>query len=187
MIILRLSSIFALITILVFVPAFLYAADPTAVNYSSNPESVIREVESRGASIVVSELYDDHKAWHSVLQKIASGDASWLTVANALHPGTDAGASEMLTLAVGEALEHNPDNVFKIALKAFEVSAICRGADVDDVRYDSYELSMKAIDLRIDKVAAVKDPSLEKKCRECIHYLEESKKGISDYYGIKNK
>ncbi len=176
-----------MITILVLVPALLYAADAKIINYSSKAELVIREVESRGASMIVSELYGDHKTWHSVLQRIASGDESWLRVANALRARTDAGASEMLTLAVGEALENNPNNVFRVTLKAFEVSAICGGPDVDDARYDSYELSMKAINLRIDKVAAVKDPSLEKICRECIHYLEASKKGISDFYGMKNK
>jgi hypothetical protein len=185
MINLRLPLVLMAITILVLVPALLCAADATIINYSLKPELIIREVKSRGARIIVWELYDDPKTWHSVLQRISSGDESWLRVANVLRPGTDAGTSEMLTLAVGEALEHNPNNVFRIASKAFEVSAICGSPDVDDVRYDSYELSMKAISLRIDKVAAIKDPSLEKMCKECIHYLEASKKGISDFYGIK--
>lgn len=156
MINLRSSFISTAITILALVPPLLYATDARIINYYSKPELVIREIESRGAMVIVSELYADHKAWHSVLQKIASGDESWLRVANALRAGTDAGASEMLTLAVGEALEHNPNNVFRIASKAFRVSAICGGPDVDDVRYNSYELSMNAINLRIDKVAAVK-------------------------------
>jgi hypothetical protein len=187
MINLRLPLVLTVITILVLLPMTLYAADAKIINYSSKPELIIGEVQSRGARIIVWELYDDDKTWLSVLQKIASGDESWLRVANALRAGTDAGASEMLTLAVGEALEHNPKNVFRIASEAFGVSDICGGPDVDDVRYDSYELSMKAINLRIAKVAAVKDPSLEQISKECIHYLEASKKGISDFYGIKNK
>ncbi len=187
MINLKLSFSFTVITILALIPPLLYAADAKIINYYSKPELVTREIESRGAMAIVSELYGNDKAWHSVLQKIASGDESWLRAAIALRNGADAGASEMLALAVGEALEHNPENALKIASQAFGLKEICGGPDVDDVRYDSYDRAMKAINLRIEKVSAAKDRSLKKICKECIHYLEASKKSISDFYGIKNK
>jgi hypothetical protein len=36
---------------------------------------------------------------------------------------------------------HNPENVFKFTLDSFKIYEICSGIDVDDIRYDFYELS----------------------------------------------
>lgn len=173
--------------LVIVVSSVAFANDTKSIHYYSKPESIIHEIKSRGANAVVSELYSDLNVWHSILQKIATGNQSWLEVAVALRAGSDAGASEMLTLAVGEALQNNPKHVFTIAAKAFELRNICSGPDVDDERYNSYELSMKEIDRRIEKIKVVKDRSMEKISKECIQYLEASKKGISDFYGIKNK
>ena len=56
----------------------------------------------------------------------------------------------MLELAVGEALEHRPADVLRIALPMFGIN-VCGGPDVDDPRFDSYECSIAAIDARIGK------------------------------------
>ena len=156
-------------------------------NKTTEPKVLIQEIESKGAKSVVSELYNNTTTWSFVLRKIASGEQSWLKVAVALHAGTDAGTSEMLTLSVGEALGNNPKNVFTITAKSFELNNICAGPDVDDARYNSYKLSIKEINRRINKITVVKDRAMKKTRKECIQYLEASKKGISDFYGIKNK
>ncbi len=90
----------------------------------------------------------------------------------------------MLTLAVGEALENNPKNVIRIATKGYQLEMICIGPDVDDARYDSYDLAIKAIDKRIEKVASIKEKGIINQCNECIQSLMESKKGIASFYQV---
>jgi hypothetical protein len=89
----------------------------------------------------------------------------------------------MLALAVGEALEHNPYGVLALATQAFELSEICGGPDVDDIRYNSLEFATKAIELRTAKVASIKDSSLRTVVKRCLRYLEDSKKDVARFYG----
>jgi hypothetical protein len=181
------SLLIFFILIVDLTPNLLFGADIAPRDYYSKPETIINEIKSRGAKTVVRELTKDWNVWDSICDKIASGDQAWLKAAAALQAGTDAGASETLDLALGEALEHDPINVFKSVGKSIDLESICSGPDVDNAHYNSYELSMKAINLRINKVAAIKNPSLQKISKECIHYLEESKKGIADFYQVKEK
>jgi hypothetical protein len=176
-----------LLLTIVLVPTLVCSTDTNRISYHLKPELIVYEIESSGARAVVNELYSDWDVWDFVLKKIGSGDESWLKVAVALHPGSDAGSAEMLNLAVGEALEHNPENVFKITLNEFRLNSICSGADVDDARYNTYELSLEAINVRIQKVSSVKAPSFESTKKECIRNLEKSKDYLADFYGVKKK
>jgi hypothetical protein len=166
---------------------FLFAADISPKDFYSKPETIISEIKSRGAKEVVRELTKDWSVWDSICDKIASGNQAWLNVAAALQAGTDAGSSETLDLALGEALEYDPKNVLTLVGKTGDLESICSGPDVDNARYNSYELSMKAISLRIKKVAAVNDRSLQKMSKACLHYLEESKSGVAEFYQVKEK
>jgi hypothetical protein len=121
------------------------------------------------------------------MKKIGSGDESWLKAAVALRSGSDGAASEMLDSAVGEALEHNAENVFRITLKGFDLTHICSAPDVNEERYNSYKLSLKAIDLRIQKVRSIKVHSFDAITKECIRYLEASKESLAEYYGVRKK
>jgi hypothetical protein len=179
----KISIISATFICIILASIGLSTAD-SKLSYSENPDSLNREIKSRGASIVVQELYDYNATWQAVLSEIAKGGEAWLKIAILLHNASDAGASEMLTLAVGEALEHNPEAVLKIGVKTFGVRYICGGPDVDDPRYDSYKLAIKAINLRIDRVKAIHDPTLRNTAEKCISALQESKKGIASFYGI---
>lgn len=184
---LKRARLLILPTLLVFTSLSAHGSEATSVDSYLTPTAILQEIKLKGAREVVSDLYGHPQTWRSVLERIASGDQSWLEVAVALHPGLDAGSSEMLNLAVGAALENNPVNVFQITLKAFQLKSICSGPDVDDPKYNSYELSMKAIDLRIRQASSIKDQSLTKISKSCIQYLEESKKGIAHFYQMKSK
>ena len=147
-------------------------------------KAIQEEIKVLGPKKVCNSLYDDKTKWNSLLKYISSGDEKWLKVAVNLREGLDAGASEMLSLAVGEALEHNPENVFKFALNSFEINVICGAPDVDDQRYDSYELAIKAINKRINKVSSVKGRNLKEKCNECLRHLSEAKKHIANFFQV---
>ncbi|MBI5196645.1 MAG: hypothetical protein HZA10_10040 [Nitrospirae bacterium] len=168
--------------LLCFLTAFSSLADAQNRNYYKNPKVILDEVSKQGARTIVSELYNHPTEWNFVLQHIATGTKTWLKVAVALHPGSDAGASEMLTLSVGEALERSPSNVFKVALTEFQLEAICSGPDVDDERYNSYSLAIKAINQRQKSISAIAEPKLKIISTKCIQLLEEAKSGIAKFH-----
>ena len=165
---------------------YLLADENATITYYTDPKAIINEVSKRGASVIVFELSGNDEAWKFVLRNIAAGTESWLKAAVALHPGSDAGTAEMLNLSVGEALENAPGNVFRFTLEEFQLDSICSGVDVDDPRYDSYKLSMEAINRRQNRIAAISDSDLRDVGKRCVQILEESKAGIASYYGIKN-
>ncbi len=175
---------FLVVSLLLTLPHPVFAA---GAGYHTNPKQIINEIDKRGAKQIVFELYQDQETWYSVLRKIGTGEESWLKVATALRSGSDAGASEMLTLAVGEALEHKPAVVFKIALQAFELRDICSSPDVDDERYNSYELSIRSVNIRIDKVAAITNQGMKDISNKCIQYLEDSKEHLARFYSVTSK
>lgn len=82
-------------------------------------KSIQEDLKTKSPGKVVSSLYNDRNKWNILLRKIASGDIEWLKTAVSLREGSDAHASETLSLAVGEALEHKPENVFNYALGRF--------------------------------------------------------------------
>ncbi len=129
----------------------------------------------------------DRKRYQEGLQQllwgVARGDVEWLQIAVRLRAASDAEAIEQMELAVGEALERQPTNVLKIAVPGFDLEAVCGGPDVDDARYDSFELSMEAIDRRMAKVAEITETSLVAIRDACLKKLEDSRKGIADFYG----
>ena len=170
-------AIFIAVICLVTQPASLQAQELSV-------KSIQEDLKVKSPKKVVSSLYNDRNKWNILLRKIASGDIEWLKIADILKEGSDAGSSEMLSLAVGEALEHNPENVFKFALESFEINVICGGPDVDDQRFDSYELSIEAINKRIKKVSAVEDKNLKDECNECLRHLSELKKHVAKYYQV---
>lgn len=147
-------------------------------------KSIQEDILILGPKKVCNSLYGDEKKWISLLRNIASGDEKWLKVAVSLKEGSDAGSSEMLSLAVGEALEHNPENVFKFALDSFEINVICGDPDVDDKRYDSYKLSIEAINRRIQKVSSVNDKNLQPEYKKCLQHLSKAKNNIAKYYQV---
>ena len=93
----------------------------------------------------------------------------------------------MLSLAVGEALEHNPENVLRLTIPAFDIAVICGGPDIDGERYNSLELAIKAIENRAVKVASIKDVSLSSLRKTCLQFLEDSKKDVGRFYGSKKE
>lgn len=102
-----------------------------------------------------------------VLSGIASGTSSWLAVARDLRPVSDAGASQQLDLAVGEALEHRPGNVLRLAIPPFVLGTVCGGPDMDDARYDGARRVMRAVELRQRRLREIHDP--DRKAAGSLH------------------
>lgn len=98
---------------------------------------------------------------------------------------SDAAASEQLDLVVGEALEHRPKDVLRVAIPAFNLEAVCGGPDVDDPRYDGYDRAIRAVDLRRRRLLSVSDQDLAERRDRCNMELEKSKSAIARFYGVR--
>ena len=160
----------------------LLAASNSSRTPALTAETAARLVREKGAHAALQHLYEDERQWPNLLHGIATGRSSWLRVANQLRSASDAGATAELEFAVGEALEHQPADVLRIALPIFGMSA-CGGPDVDNSRFDSYELSIRAIQRRKRMLAQVESSSLRLARDRCIDELESSKSGIAQFYG----
>jgi len=151
---------------------------------SLTPDDVLGRIAKLGARPTLDAMYEDGGEWHQVLSGIATGERHWLKVAVELHPTSDAGPSRQLELATGEALEHHPSTVLEIAVPVIGIRSVCGGPDVDDKRYDSFELSTRAIEMRKRMLRTVSETGLLALRNRCIQQLEASKAGIAKFYGV---
>jgi hypothetical protein len=151
------------------------------------PASISDSISRIGASATLYHIYHNNREWAELLSGISSGSPSWIKIGLRLHDVSDAGTSESIILAIGEALEYKPINVLEIAIPKLGVEAICSGPDIDDSRYNSYALAIKAIEnrkRRLKKITTVRLMSLR---NQCISDLEKSKIGIARFYGVETK
>jgi hypothetical protein len=145
---------------------------------------LLGRIQKGEAKEILAQLYSDETAWYDLLEKIATADPEWLQVANGLKKAADAGASVELDAAVGEALYNAPDKVLKNSLSVFSMDAICGAPDIDDTRFDSYQLASHEIDRRKAALEQLTNPELSADIQECIQRLEESRKDVARFYGV---
>lgn len=147
------------------------------------PEDILERIAKNGPRVTAAQIYGDPMQWRAVLTGIATGSKWWLNAAVGLRSGSDAGASNQIDLAIGEALEHHPQWVLEVAVPAIGYKSICGGPDVDDARYNSFSLSMKAIEKRKSMLRAVSGVEAHS-AGECLRNLNDAVPGIEHFYGI---
>jgi len=108
-----------------------------ACSHLRRPARLQDEVKRRGAQAVVADLYVHEDRWEEFLRGVASGAPEWLELAVVRAPGTDAGATNQLGialfLALGPAPERPSTSLFpKTSSRALEgrpsISKRCAGA-----------------------------------------------------------
>jgi hypothetical protein len=151
------------------------------------PSEIIKQINKEGAYKVAKQLSADQSKWDKILRNVAGGEKAWLEVAVKLRPGTDAGASEMLNLAMGEALDNSPKLVLEIIKKGniFTATFVCSAPDVDDSRYSTYEKAIIAVNHRIAILEKIDDTNLKNIRSLCIGELKKSIPHLKKYYGRK--
>ena len=132
-------------------------SDPTA-------QDLLKRVSSEGGHKVLWDLWEHESEFRRVLSGIESGDPSWLKVAAALRPFSDAGASLSLNYAVALALPKAPDRVLALVGHGFDLEDICTSPFIEpDLGVaETYEREALAA------LASVKSPNAVK-CAERIH------------------
>lgn len=152
--------------------------------YPTSPEAISKEISKRGPKEVLSELWRDRVAWDRLRAGIATGAESWLTVALLLRPASDAGATRDLRLALGEALGSSPERVLQLSLKPHDIAAVCSGVDIDDPRFDSYELATAEVERRVQTVSTITEPQLEQAKADCLAELRASDPHLRRFYRV---
>ncbi len=168
----------------VFIIAINIIILPNVLAEELSAKAIEKDIRKLGPKKVCMSLYDDLNKWYELQSNIIAGDKEWLKLAGRLHAGAEGSAGEMLSLSVGEALEQNPENVFKYTLGNFTIPEICGGPDTEDVRYNTYELVIGAIDKRMQKVSSVKEADLQEKREECLQYLSMAKIATAEMFQI---
>lgn len=74
-----------------------------------SPDDVLRLVETQGPREAVSVIWRSPEDAQRFLAGVAAAEARWIEAAQALAPGTDAGAAEELNDAIALALLAKPD------------------------------------------------------------------------------
>lgn len=151
----RRTSVMLLALVLV-APLAAAAGGPSA-------QALLKRIASEGGHKVVWDLWDHPRQFDHVMSGIESGDPSWLKVAAALKPFSDAGASLSLTYAVAHALPKAPDKVLALTRQGFKVDDICTSPFIEPEPgvAEAYEReTLKAL-------ATVKDASLAPVAAAC--------------------
>ena len=149
------------------------------------PREISKIIQKQGPKQTIKLLYANQKTWDMVLRNIASGKQEWLNVAKLLKSGTDAGSSEMLNLAMGEALAYSPKFVLEIMKEDNFFTAVCYGPDLDDIRFSTYDKAINATNFRIAVLEKVNDSNLMDIRNKCIDNLKKSKISLQEYFNVK--
>jgi len=119
------------------------AITASASDSTTRAQSILSDINSRGAKSVVEMLWADEERWNDVMTNVGSGDVAWLGVAVALRSGTDAGASEMLDEAISIALKSAPAAVLRLLKDhKFNRSFVCSSNIVSTTHQNSLSISL---------------------------------------------
>jgi hypothetical protein len=141
------------------------------------PEAILRQIAGSGPAKVRDELYADESRWQVVVNGVATGAPAWLMVADRLKPATGAVAEE-LTRAMAQALEHAPQNVLAILDQSFDADDVCSLNTLEDSLGDDYQAALRTVERRERAVAAVSDPRLSTRRKECLDFLAELRREV---------
>ncbi|MDP9585162.1 UNVERIFIED_ORG: hypothetical protein J2791_004477 [Burkholderia contaminans] len=149
----------AILLVLALAPMMAFAAS------SSEPSATIllARIVKEGGHKVLWDLWDHEKDFDHVLSGIESGDPSWLKVATALRPFSDAGATLSLDYAVARALPKAPNRVLALVGHGFNLPDICTSPFIEPEPGVAEAYERKAL-VALSKVKA---PALAPIASEC--------------------
>lgn len=133
-------------------------------------ETLQDRIKPAGAKAVVTDLFHQKEAWRSVLDRVASGDSGWMSLAVELHRVADGGAREELNIAAAESLQYAPAAALDLLVTEFTIEMLCRN---ENSLGDTLEASFQIIKERREALIGVKVRKLEGKKQRCLVLLDE--------------
>ena len=128
------------------------------------------------------ELYNNDECYFEVLKNIATGSEKWLDVGLALYKYSDAGFSEQLNYAFGEALGSNAEGVLLRITDQEILLFVCSGPDGDDDKFDSFQNSYAELTKRVTAVQKIQNLGIEDIKNKCLETLNKSIIDLRQYY-----
>jgi hypothetical protein len=151
---------------------------PELGSFELTPENVADQIKKHGAHMVVGDLYQEHDTWNNFMQKISTGQPKWLMVAGLLQDGIDVGAAEEWNLAMGHALQYQPEKVLRIVDPKWR-QGVCWVGGYDETPSSDAETSQRAR-LTRKAVLGVQALDLKQAIRECAGSLSKSEAAAAD-------
>ena len=145
---------------------------PTLPTLSADltPSAIRALLEGKDAATVVQSL--DESSWNAFLAHVEAGDRGWIDLVPLLAPGTDAGTSESLIIALSRALKSNPAGVLSVlAADHYSPAEICGDNDIEVSAFEAVAF----IDEALVKVAAVMEPELSQARNACLYALTDAR------------
>jgi hypothetical protein len=162
-------------------PVACLASDQSMVRLAGIQELVNKE----GARAAVDKLYGRSQSWELLLKHIGSGSTEWIQLGVVLRKEADDAAGNLLAESLGEALEHAPKFLLTLASQnELDIRVFCRGPDVDDVRYSSYDTNLRGLHKRVAAVEAITTRELLPLKTLCLQSLAAEEKEIARYFEI---
>jgi len=149
----------------------LVAVTLTATAQVLTPNAISAAISAEGSTTVVRRLWADGSYEH-VLDRVASGDSAWISLAPKLAAGADAAASEGLGVALARALPRNANAVLSVLnaeRPAISPDRVCGlpfvEGSIDDI--SAYRRDATAA------VTSVNDGALRQRRAECLAALQQ--------------
>ena len=142
-----------------------------------NPNMLLKEVDRNGPESVYNDKLTGEQ-WIHFVNMVETGENGWVKLAAAIYPATDAGTSEMLTLALGTALERAPKSVLSVVKGGLNVDGICGYPDMSDNRTDEKQEVVDYLDKRIGAVKLLSGKELDAVRMQCLESLEATKREV---------
>ena len=137
------------------------------------PSQLLAKIEAVGPERAIAQWSKDG-TFDRVLEGMETGRPEWLRLGVSLHGGTDAGYSEMLTLAAGVALEREPKAALSIWGVHDGVAGMCGYPDLSDPKTNTPQKAAAYIDARVRAVAGIRSAL----AKECLSVLKRTRKEI---------
>lgn len=133
-----------------------------------NVDEVLMKLKSEQSDTFVNSVLFEGgwSVYDSLIKQIESGEPKWLEVAELLRQHTDAGASEAIATALGNAIKNNPEAVLAM-MSDFEVKWSCSVPLIEPSKQEFINF----VDLTLKSMSKVTDENLNTKKSICIEQL----------------
>jgi len=153
----------------------LTAAQAAASGAPPRPEEIAALVRDAGGATATAALEADERLWRGVLDGVASGRKPWLEVGRDLRRHSDEEGSEMLDLALAEALRPAAEAVLEIADgTVWQVTDACGSIGFAERGASDGEYIERFLDERRRAVRAVQREDLAERRDQCLDALERA-------------
>ena len=145
--------------------------DAKADDLKDSPSATLKHIQDVGAKAFLREFSGDMSKFGTLLEHIGRGNSDWLKVANEIIPATDAIYSETLEMALGEAVEHHPDQVFllvpRLDVAPWSVEEVCTSLEIDDENHTD-DLDIARLERRVVALRKISRSPLANRCGQAI-------------------